>query len=106
MEGGTRLMKQKDRLWRGHRAFAVDGSSFSMPDTPELREAFGQPAGQAKGCGFPVAHLLVMFDVATGLLLDAVASPMHTSDVSQAAESHARLGEGDVLIADEAVSGW
>src|SRR3954468_16196216 len=29
--------------WQGHRTFLVDGSSFSMPDTKELREHFGQP---------------------------------------------------------------
>jgi len=29
--------------WRGHRTFLVDGSSVSMPDTPELQEYFGQP---------------------------------------------------------------
>lgn len=100
------LTKRADHLWRGHRTFAVDGSTFSMPDTPELRKAFGQPTGQKKGCGFPVAHLLVMFDVATGLLLDAVASPMRTGDVSAAARLHAHLDEGDVLIGDDAFSGW
>jgi len=25
----------------------------STPDTPALREAFGQPAGMKPGCGFP-----------------------------------------------------
>jgi hypothetical protein len=104
------LTRQKDHLWRGrHRTFAIDGSSFSMPDTPALRKAFGpvpESQGQAKGCGFPVAHLLVMFNVATGLLLDAVASPMRTGDVSGAPELHAHLREGDVLIADEVFSGW
>ena len=100
------LTKLADHLWRGHRTFAIDGSSFSMPDTPELREAFGSPGGQAEGCGFPVAHLLVMFNVATGLLLDAVASPMRTGDVSGAAELHAHLDEGDVLVGDDAFAGW
>lgn len=100
------LAKRGDHLWRGHRTFAIDGSSFSMPDTPELRKAFGQPRAQARGCGFPVAHLLVMFNVATGLLLDAVASPMRTGDVSGAAELHAHLDEGDVLVGDDAFAGW
>jgi hypothetical protein len=100
------LTRQKDHLWRGHRTFAIDGSSFSMPDTPALRKAFGSPAGQARGCGFPVAHLLVMFNLATGLLVDAAASPMRTGDVSGAAQLHAHLDEGDVLIGDEAFSGW
>ena len=100
------LTRQKDHLWRGHRTFAVDGSSFSMPDTPSLRKAFGQPRQQAKGCGFPVAHLLVMFNVATGLLVDAVASPLETSDVSQAAGLHPHLDESDIVIGDDAFAGY
>src|SRR4051812_8267043 len=49
--------------WLGHRIWVVDGSSFSMPDEPELRRHFGQPGGQRKGCGFPVAKWLALFDV-------------------------------------------
>src|SRR6266852_8190896 len=39
--------------WHGHRTFLVDGSSLSMPDTPALQQEYGQPRGQAPGCGFP-----------------------------------------------------
>ena len=92
--------------WRGHRTFHVDGSTFSMPDTPELRKAFGTPGGQVGGCGFPVAHLLVLFNAATGLLLDAFASPMRTGDVAQAAEYLTHLDAGDVLIGDDSFSGY
>jgi hypothetical protein len=93
--------------WRGHRTFHVDGSTFSMPDTPALRRAFGTPGGgQAAGCGFPVAHLLVLFNAATGLLLDAFASPLRTGDVAQAAEYLAHLDAGDVLIGDDSFSGY
>src|SRR5689334_18628958 len=28
-------------LWRGHRVALMDGSGFSMPDTPELQAYFG-----------------------------------------------------------------
>ena len=48
---------QSDR-WLSHRVFLLDGSAFSMPDTPELQQQFGQPGAQQPGCGFPVAHLL------------------------------------------------
>ncbi len=51
--------------WRGHRTFLVDGSSVSMPDTPQLQAHFGQPGNQAKGCGFPAAHLLALFHAGT-----------------------------------------
>ncbi|MGH7176185.1 MAG: IS4 family transposase, partial [Tepidisphaeraceae bacterium] len=99
--------RERDHLWRGHRTFHVDGSTFSMPDTKELRRAFGdRPHGQAKGCGFPAAHLLVLFSATTGLLLDAFASPLYTSDVSQAGEYLAHLDAGDLLIGDDSFSGY
>ena len=40
--------------WHGHRVFVADGSSFTMPDVPELQKHFGQPSVQQPGCGFPV----------------------------------------------------
>ena len=87
-------------LWRGHRTFLVDGSSFSMPDTPELQAHFGQPGNQAKGCGFPVAHLLALFHAGTGLLLEVAAAPLRTSDFAGLADVLALLTAGDVLVAD------
>lgn len=93
-------------LWHGHRTFHVDGSTFSMPDTPELRGAFGTPAGPAPGCAFPVAHLLVLFSASTGLLLDAWASRFRTGDQEQTPEAHLHLDEGDVLLGDDSFGGY
>ena len=86
--------------WLGHRTRLIDGSAFSMPDTPELRKHFGQPGAQAVGCGFPVAKLLATFDAPTGLLLDVQAAPLRTHEMSQVQEAHAVLGKGDVLVGD------
>ncbi len=91
-----------DALWRDHRRFALDGSSFSMPDTPELRAEFGYPPGQAPGCGFPTAHLLVAFDLHHGYLLRAVPAPCRTQDMAHAAVLHQDLRPGDVLLGDRA----
>jgi Transposase DDE domain len=95
---------QAQHRWRGHRVLHADGSSFSMPDTPELRQAFGAPTGQREGCGFPVAHLLVLFSAQTGLLLDAWASPLRTGDLAQITQAHLHLEKGDILIGDDAFS--
>jgi hypothetical protein len=88
--------------WRGHRMFHVDGTGFSMPDTPELQKAFGMPSGQKPGCGFPVAHLLVLFSAQTGLLLNAWASPLRTGDLAELPEAHRLMEPQDVLIGDDA----
>jgi hypothetical protein len=91
---------EESARWRGHRLWLADGSSCSMPDTPELQRAFGQPGQQAPGCGFPVAHLLTLFHAGTGLLLRTIAAPLRTHDLAQAWQLHAELTVGDVLIAD------
>jgi hypothetical protein len=52
--------------WLGRRVFLLDASAFSTPDTPQLRERFGRPSGQAEGCGFPVAPLMALFDARRG----------------------------------------
>jgi len=92
--------------WRGHRLFVVDGSTDSMPDTPALREHYGVPSGVKEGLGFPMSHLLLMMDHRSGLVIDCIDSPMHTSDPSQAPSMHAHLHEGDILLGDISFSGW
>lgn len=88
--------------WLGHRVFLMDGSSCSMPDTPELQEEFGQPGNQRPGCGFPVAHLMVLFHAGTGLLREVLTSPLRTHDMSQAARLHPALEAGDIGRGDRA----
>ena len=88
--------------WRGHRVWLIDGSSFSMPDTPELQEEFGQPGGQRPGCGFPTAHLLALFDAHTGYLRHALPAPLRTHDLARAAVAHRGLRRGELLVGDRA----
>ena len=86
--------------WRGHRVFLLDGSGFSMPDTPELQKEFGQPSAQKPGCGFPVAHMLLLFHAGTGLLRQVLTAPLRTHDMSRASAMHPELREDDVLVGD------
>ncbi len=86
--------------WHGHRVVLVDGSSFSMPDTPALQKHFGQPGAQKKGCGFPRAHLLAAFDAHSGLILEVIASALRTHDMALASQIHPKLRSGDLLVGD------
>jgi hypothetical protein len=87
-------------LWRGHRVLIVDGSGVSMPDTFELQAHFGQPGNQKPGCGFPVAHILCLFDAEKGFLRDIIVAPLRTQDFAHAAELHPKLLPGDVIVGD------
>src|SRR5262249_10403998 len=80
--------------------FLVDGSSASMPDTPALQKAFGQPGAQKPGCGFPVMHLLALFHATTGFLLNVATAPLRTHDMSRVGQVHPDLEAGDILVGD------
>jgi hypothetical protein len=86
--------------WKGLRTLLEDGSGFSMPDTPELQAYFGQPGNQKPGCGFPVAHMLTLFDAQAGFLRDIMVHPLRTQDIAHAAELHPKLTVGDLLVGD------
>src|SRR5260370_23383135 len=92
--------------WKGHRVLLRAGSTFSMPDTPERQERFGQPDAQAPGCGFPVAHLMTLFDARNGFLLRALPAPYRTHDMAQAALPHSSLGPRPLLVAARAFSSY
>jgi hypothetical protein len=86
--------------WRGHRVLLVDGSGFSMPDTPELQAYFGQSSNQKPGCGFPVGHILCLFDAEAGFLRDVIISPLRTHDMAHVSELHPKLRPNDLVVGD------
>jgi len=86
--------------WCDRRVCVVDGSSCSMPDTPDLQAAFGQPDGQAQGCGFPVAKIVALFCWASGALLEAATGPWWMSELSLWRGLWHLLAPGDVIVAD------
>lgn len=89
-------------LWLGHRLFMADGSSFSMSDTKELRDYFGQPGGQAEGCGFPTASWLALIHFGSGLFQKVIPSPLRKHDMSGIAQLHPELKPDDVMLGDRA----
>jgi hypothetical protein len=97
---GVRTSLTAASTWYGHRVWLLDGSSFSMPDTPALQRAFGQSGAQRKGCGFPVAKFLALFDLATGLLLRVEPAPLRSHEMSRCATATAGLLPGDVVVGD------
>lgn len=92
--------------WLGHRVLLIDATSFSMPDTPQLQAHFGQPGGQKKGCGFPVAHVLMLFNARTGLAVDAITAPLRTHEMSLASGTHQHMAQGDLVVGDDSFGSY
>lgn len=92
--------------WHGHRTFHLDGTGFTLWDSQELREHFGLPGNVQEGCGFPVGHLLVCFDVATGLCQQAIPAPGRRGDLADVPALLEHLRRGDIFIGDESFGGY
>ena len=92
--------------WRSHRVWLIDGSSTSLPDVPSLQHKFGKPTAMKPGCGFPVAHVLMLMDVHTGFVGEMLVNTWSASDMAQASATHASMQEGDVLVGDRAFGSY
>ena len=77
-----------------------------MPDTPELQKHFGQPPGQAAGCGFPSAHWLALVHFGSGLFQKVITGALQKSELSGASQMHPELEAGDVLLGDRVLIAW
>jgi hypothetical protein len=104
-ESGRLLSRKALPSWRWHgRAVKlVDGSTISMPDTPQNQASYPQPITQASGVGFPLARILAVICLSTGAVLEAATCPYEGAGNSELGLLRA-LGEvfstGDVMLAD------
>jgi hypothetical protein len=101
METALRATMQASRvgLWRGHRVVSMDGSTFSMSDTPELSRLFHW-APENRGFELPVSKFVAAFDLITGALLDLVPASMRDHELRIVQRLHDRLRPGDIVVAD------
>ena len=89
-----------EQLWCGRRVKVVDGTGVSMPDTPANQKAFPQPSSQKKGCGFPVAHLVGCFCLASGALLQWAEGTLRKHESQLFRTLFPFLSPGDVVLTD------
>ena len=93
----------KELLWHGRHVHMVDGSTVSMSDTPENQEAYPQNPQQKEGLGFPIARVVVLLSLATGMVTDMAMGPYAGKETGEPALLRSLLGRfkrGDILLAD------
>jgi Transposase DDE domain len=90
-------------LFHGRSVQVVDGSTLTMPDTPENQAAYPQLDSQSPGLGFPIARLLVVFSLAVGTVLQAALGPYQGKQTGELALLRQVLDQfrpGDIVLAD------
>jgi hypothetical protein len=89
--------------WNGRSVFIFDGSSVSMPDTPENQKMYPQPPTQRPGLGFPLARIGVLLSLATGACHNLAIAPYKgkgTGETNLFRRMYDSLEPGDVVLAD------
>ena len=56
--------------WQGRRVHLFDGTTVTMPDTPENQAAYPQVYNQKPGLGFPIARLGALISLACGAVVN------------------------------------
>jgi len=96
-------------LWKGRRVDLFDGSTVSMPDTPENRKEYPLTYNQRPGTAFPVARIGAIISLACGAIVNL-------GICRYAGKGQSELGllrrlwdvfrRGDVLVADRLMCAW
>lgn len=108
---GQALEKNVDEkwLWKSRRVLVFDGSSFSMPDTPENQEAYPQPTTQKPGLGFPLARIAAIFSLACAAILDIGIcryAGKGQSELGMLRKLWNLFRPGDIMLADRLMCAW
>jgi hypothetical protein len=109
----TRLVRQTAResedrapdawLWKGRRVGLVDGTTASMPDTPENQQAFPQATTQGVGLGFPLVRMVALISLATGVVRDLALGPYSGKETGETALFRTLwdgLAAGEIVLGD------
>jgi hypothetical protein len=84
------------------RVVVVDGTGFSMPDTPENQQEWPQSSNQKEGCGFPSGRLLGCFCLDSGALLSSRLGNKKTHELPLLRQQHSTFRKEDIFLGDKA----
>ena len=96
-------------LWKGRRVYLFDGTTVTMPDTPENQAAYPQVYNQKPGLGFPIARIGALTSLACGAVVNlgfCRYAGKGQGEVSLLRRLWDVLAPGDVLLADRLTANW
>lgn len=95
--------------WQGRKVKLVDGTTITMPDTPENQAVYPQQGGQKPGLGFPICRVVSVVCLASGSIVDSAIGPYK----GKGADEHTLLRSmldslttDDILVGDAYYSSY
>jgi len=96
-------------LWKGRRVYMFDGTTATMPDTPENQAAYPQVYNQKPGLGFPIVRIGAITSLACGAIVNlgfCRYAGKGQGEVSLLRRLRNVLRSGDVLLGDRLLGNW
>jgi DDE family transposase len=96
-------------LWKGRRVYMFDGTTVTMPDTPENQKAYPQVYNQKPGVGFPIARIGAITSLACGAIVNlgfCRYAGKGQGEISLLRRLWNVLRPGDVLLTDRLMANW
>jgi hypothetical protein len=87
----------------------ADGTTVTVPDTPENQAEYPRHGSQAEGIGFPQIRLVTLFSLACGVILDVALGPNRGKQSGENALLRQIAGDVEpatVVVADRYFGGW
>lgn len=90
----------------GRPVLRVDGTTISMPDTPELAEEFGYSEGKNGASRFPIARLTALLGGGIPVITDFRVDPYVTSEVEQFRSMLPQMTPKSIWVGDRYFSNY
>ena len=99
----------EDWKWLGRTVVIPDGTTHSMPDTPENQAEYPQSKSQRPGVGFPLLRAVALVSLATGMARAFATAPYAGKETGETALLRSLFGSlrpGNVVLGDRYYCGW
>jgi hypothetical protein len=99
----TESLVPKQWRWRDRRAYLIDGTTVTMPDTKENQAVYPQQSGQKPGLGFPICRIVGVLCLSSGTIVNAAVGQYKGKGGSEQALLRQLLStfkEDDLIVGD------
>jgi Transposase DDE domain/Insertion element 4 transposase N-terminal len=87
-------------FYDGRRLLAIDGTTFTVADTPANEHTFGRANNQHGGSGFPLMRMVALCEVGTHALLRWITRSYRVGEQALAARLWDHVPAGSLLLGD------